>query len=260
VKFTTHANGTRVQRACPRPPARQQVGKALIFALLTFATLIGALLKCSEVNDALAPEDIPALRQILGASVTWPVSPDLNDSWEAQRASIQRTVKLVSVAAPNRRHIPEGQTREPADVIRNGGGVCYDRSRLLEKALQAQGLKIRHVALYRHVQGMNGLQLLFTKRTISHAVSEVLTLRGWIVIDPIDGWIALDAHLNPLSIVQLAERAANHEKSDWSGHSSHFFDEPFMWIYGLYSRHGMFYPPFNAIPDVNYRQLMDNLR
>jgi len=227
---------------------------------MLIVAMIAAVLKYSEVDDVLQPEDIPPLTQILGASSSWPVSAAPPESWDAQRARIQRTVQLVLAAAPQRQHIPEGRTREPADVIRNGGGVCYDRSRLLEKALQFQGFRIRHVALYRQVPGMNRLQAVFTTRTMSHAVSEVLTQRGWMVIDPIDAWLALDAKQDPLSIAQLAARATGPDRLAWSGQASSFFDKPFLRVYGLYSRHGMFYPPFNRIPDVNYGQLLDNLR
>lgn len=240
---------------------RLQYTKVRIFTLpWLIVTLIAAVLKYSAVNDQLTPEDIPPLTKILGRELPWTQSPPENESWADQRLRIQRTVDHVFAATPLNKEIPEGRPREPADVVRNGGGVCYDRSRLLEKALQLQGFRTRHVALYQHERGKNRLQLLLTYRTKSHAISEVLTSRGWMAIDSLDAWIALDEDLNPLSIAQLAIKAERHTKLNWSGRSSPFYDEPFLRVYGLYSRHGMFYPPFNRIPDVNYGQLLDNLR
>jgi hypothetical protein len=33
----------------------------------------------------------------------------------------------------------------------------------------------------------------------------------------------------------------------------------FVFTYGLYARHGRFYPPYNFIPDVNYGELLQNV-
>jgi len=37
------------------------------------------------------------------------------------------------------------------------------------------------------------------------------------------------------------------------------YAKPFTFVYGLYSRHGYFYPPYNVIPDVNYGELLQNV-
>jgi hypothetical protein len=36
------------------------------------------------------------------------------------------------------------------------------------------------------------------------------------------------------------------------------YGAPFTYVYGL-SRHGRFYPPYNAVPDVNWGELAQNL-
>jgi hypothetical protein len=36
------------------------------------------------------------------------------------------------------------------------------------------------------------------------------------------------------------------------------YERPMVAVYGLYSRHGRFFPPYNALPDVNYRALTQN--
>ena len=35
--------------------------------------------------------------------------------------------------------------------------------------------------------------------------------------------------------------------------------KPFIYIYGLYSRHGKFYPPYNLVPDINYGEFIQNV-
>jgi hypothetical protein len=37
------------------------------------------------------------------------------------------------------------------------------------------------------------------------------------------------------------------------------YTEPFTFVYGLYSRHGKFYPPYNFIPDVHYGEFIQNI-
>jgi hypothetical protein len=236
-----------------------QKGKVTHWLLLAVA-LAGLALKYNEVDDRLTADDIPVLKRVLDDHALTPREAPPDESWPEQRARIARTVQQVMRAAPSRKGIPEGLTREPSDVFRNGGGVCYDLSRLIEKALQMHGFRIRHVALYQKPAGKNLMQTLLTRRVISHAVSEVLTSRGWMVVDSVDDWLALDGQQNPLSIEQLSINASLHRSLNWSGQASKFYEQPFFHVYGLYARHGMFYPPFNPVPDVNYGQLLDNLR
>ena len=37
------------------------------------------------------------------------------------------------------------------------------------------------------------------------------------------------------------------------------YAKPFTCAYGLYSRHGRFYPHYNVVPDVNWSEMLDNL-
>jgi hypothetical protein len=39
----------------------------------------------------------------------------------------------------------------------------------------------------------------------------------------------------------------------------YIYNERFFYIYGLYSRHGRFFPPYNVIPDINYSEFIQNL-
>ena len=93
----------------------------------------------------------------------------------------------------------------------------------------------------------------------SHAFTEVLTQKGWMVVDSNDRWISIDSKNNPVSIAQIklsAEGAADFAWSQIPPNKKYM--NPFIFVYGLYSRHGQFYPPYNFIPDVNYRELAQN--
>ena len=37
------------------------------------------------------------------------------------------------------------------------------------------------------------------------------------------------------------------------------YEQPFTFVYGLYSRHGQFYPPYNFVPDINYDEFVNNV-
>lgn len=37
------------------------------------------------------------------------------------------------------------------------------------------------------------------------------------------------------------------------------YAEGFTFMYGLYSRHGMFYPPYDKVPDINIPEFSQNI-
>ena len=97
------------------------------------------------------------------------------------------------------------------------------------------------------------------------------TKKGWLVIDSNFPWIALDVNNNPLSIKNIQQSLDNSVDIDWKkspldvvgGNTSKYvksiiYTKPFVAVYGLYSRHGRFYPPYNLIPDINYGEFIQN--
>ena len=44
----------------------------------------------------------------------------------------------------------------------------------------------------------------------------------------------------------------------WKQKPDDIYIEPFIYFIGLYSRHGYFYPPYNIIPDINYKEFVQN--
>jgi hypothetical protein len=81
-----------------------------------------------------------------------------------------------------------------------------------------------------------------------------------MVVDSNARWLSLDARGNPVSIEEM-RRDAGAGRIAWKApFPAPIYGKPFTFVYGLYSRHGMAYPPYDAVPDVNYPELLENLR
>ena len=183
-------------------------------------------------------------------------------------SSVQRsTIDIVSRAGS----IPINQQREPKELYLAKVGGCADRSRLIEKILIYNGFKTRHFSMYSTEKTNSSIKSLITPKIKSHAASEVLTKKGWLVIDSNFPWIALDVNNNPLSIKKIQQSVDNSVDIDWKkspldvvqqrfekGYELTIYTKPFVAVYGIYSRHGRFYPPYNLIPDINYGELIQN--
>ncbi len=157
--------------------------------------------------------------------------------------------------------ILKGQGREPATLWKIQEGLCYDRSRFIEKTLEHSGFKVRHVFL---IKNRNLGQLwpftLFRSQG-THAVTEVQTKAGWLVVGSNTPWLSLDANGKVWSGKEI-EGLESMDKVKWhpelSTHPDVFFQSRFKVIYGLYSRHGEFYPPYDRIPDVYWPDFIKN--
>jgi len=209
----------------------------------------------NAVPDEPTAADAAAVHALLGAVQPLPPSA----SFEDQVRLIKRVQDKVLDVAPRDEPIPFGQTRDLADVMNAGHGFCYDRSRAIEDALRVLGMQVRHVAVYSTHQ-KPAVEALFTPGVESHALSEVLTRRGWMLVGSNGPWISLRRDGKPLSIEQLRSVAPK-DRVDINGTppASIFQKREFTWVYGLYSRHGGFYPPYNRVPDVNWSEFAANL-
>jgi Transglutaminase-like superfamily len=207
--------------------------------------LIGALITSflwwQNVDTDPTPEDRAATRAILAPS------------YQKELDLIRYVQAQVLARSPENRSIPKGQTRELADVMREGRGLCFDRSRAIEKALESLGFETRHVAVY------GSLLAALLPGIASHALSEVRTTRGWMLVDSVSLWIGIDANQEPVSADRLS--AAGADGIDWPQDQppiNELFEQDFVHVYGLFSRHGQFYPPWTPFPDVNWRELAEN--
>jgi hypothetical protein len=171
---------------------------------------------------------------------------------------VQRTALDI---APGNTGIPFGQPREPRNLYEAGSGMCYDRSRTVEKVLRHHGFRTRHLAIYSTVQTGSAARSLLTPGTDSHAVTEVLTRRGWLVVDSNLPWVSVQEDGNPVSMARIhAAALPGGAPIAWQAAPPlAIYRDTFTFVYGLYSRHGQFYAPYNFVPDVNYGELVQNL-
>lgn len=183
-----------------------------------------------------------------------------------QPTSFQDELKLVRAvqdavlkATPLSAGIPLGSPREPKQLYYQRQGLCFDRSRTIEKTLSHLGFAVRHVFVY-YTGELSPLQALVTPGIPSHALTEVLTRHGWLLVDSNHRWIGIQPDGSPLSIAELQQIPVGQRRSlpDIMDSES-ILREPFIYMYGLYSRHGRFFEPMNPIPDLNFIQMIDNI-
>lgn len=199
----------------------------------------------SNVPTAVTAEDRSVLQPVIQGLPGHP--PDM----AAQIASILAVQKRILGQVSTEVAIPLGQPREPVDLIRARAGLCFDISRSIEKALALLNMRVRHVAIFDARSGP--MASLMSQGTPSHAMTEVLTPHGWMLVDSLTPWIGLTADGRPVSADDL-RAAPGLGAADWDSRVQSpppsLLNQPFLAVVGLYSRHGQFYAPYLPLPDV----------
>jgi hypothetical protein len=239
------------------------LGKVRTTAILGLTSLLVAGAAVHNVSTAVTEEDVYYGSQILERAGYNPdpgAFGDLN-RFENQIATILAVQDAVLKAAPIWSGLAHGRPREPKDVLTEGMGKCFNRSRAMEKILAVLGFETRHLAIYStRIHGR--LRTLMTPGGRSHAGTEVKTEKGWILIDSDARWIGLDSAANVYTAKDLQGRDVF--AMDWAAEvpepfSWLYMDRPFTYVVGLFSRHGGFFAPYTPVPDVNYGQLLQNI-
>ena len=138
------------------------------------------------------------------------------------------------------------------EVINKNTACCFDRARITEQALQIYKFKVRHVFLA-HTANRVYFDLLVPGSS-SHAVTEVLTSRGWLGVDSNEPFILLDQDNLP----NTYEQAIHNGVIDLLSENS-FYKKPLTYVIGLYSRNGTFFEPYLPyIPEINFNDFFGN--
>jgi hypothetical protein len=231
------------------------------------SALVLAVIAVHNVPDAVTEEDRDYGERILAAAGYTGAERDFGafhafdnlNAFDNQIRAIDAVQDAVISMAKLDEEITFDHAREPRDAFEQKKGLCYDRSRTIEKILGSLGFETRHVAVY-GTDKRNALLALLTPGNDSHALTEVKTNRGWMAVDPNVRWIGLTAEGQPLTVAAL--RSIDMATARWSGNGEAaphpIFRKRYTFVRGLYSRHGRFYPPYTPIPDVNWRQLVQN--
>lgn len=199
-----------------------------------------------RVTDDLTPDDRDAINTVF-AGATCESTVD----FASQYACIKSLQAELRRRLPNSKCAPEGENIEPKEFLSRGHGCCYDRARILEKALVMNGFKIRHAAMYQ--KDRYGRFAVVVPGVPSHAALEALTEKGWMGVDSIEGFVLLAEDGRPLTyrdffsgVHRLKEPVTPVE----------FYSKPLMVVYGLYSRHGQFHGVGVPVPEINYSQFL----
>lgn len=166
-------------------------------------------------------------------------------TFEQQISLIRRVQSEVFKRAPLGKGIPDYEAREPADLMRFGQGLCYDRSRTFDKALTYLGFESRHVFLL-FQEDKTFLRALFRNGQTSHAVTEVKTKNGWMLVDSNTEWIALTRHGEPVNADEVWRRFGEFENPP------EYLNQSSWAIRGMYSRKGQLFAPYIFFPDINW--------
>ena len=173
---------------------------------------------------------------------------------------------------------PNEKVGQVSFYFQNRAGVCYDKALLMEKIFLEYGFQIRHMYIYFREDNLAIERTDFFKKGLtSHAMLEVKTRKGWMVVATNGNWMGINNSGNPITIFEAREQIKNGslsiQKNNYYG--IYFFESfkspsNFRVIYGVYSRHGQFLRSnpieigLNAIgfkvklPDYNLRMLLYN--
>lgn len=231
--------------------------KQSVLIALTMLILSAALtLSYHDVDNSLTEEDRQYIPLYLRDVAPLPENPSYLDELNFI-ISVQRTVLKI---APRNEGLPFGQKREPKELYLAKSGWCYDRSRVIEKILRFSGFETRHISIYSTEKTGSTILSLMTPGVSSHAVTEVLARKGWLMVDSNVPWVSTDKNNQPLPIERIRRSIENAVPIDWNKEPpTDIYTRPFAYVFGLYSRHGHFYPPYNFIPDINYGELVQNV-
>lgn len=208
------------------------------------ATCLAGLLAAGAANHVdkdITPDDRAALARIGVTAGPAPSSyaEELRRIGDIQHRVLQ--VVRVSNATP-----PPGHAVEPDELLRRGHGACFEISRALEKGFALNGLQSRRVFhLYRQDRSL--LSALWTRGHPSHATVEVHTRKGWLLVDSIVPWMALDKQGDPVP----ASGVWNHLDRFDATPPEHLVLSSWA-LRGLYSRNGRLYGATFPAPEVNW--------
>ena len=230
---------------------------------VAFAGVLAALVLVHDVPTTVTANDRAYARRILEAAGHAGDAAAYGDlaNFENQIQAVLAVQDAVLKATPKSEGLPLGQPREPQDLFVAGKGLCFDRSRVIEKLLAHLGLEQRHLSVFSTKDGSSKLTALLGDTTKSHALTEVRTSKGWMLVDSNARWIGLDANRQPVAAGALhdASVAGGPWAADSTAPINRIFAGEFTYLIGLYSRHGGFYWPYTPVPDYNLWQLAQNV-
>lgn len=166
-------------------------------------------------SNKLTPEDISFISEYL--SPIKQVNPELESDYAASLTFKEQTILILQI----QHLILKNSSIRESNLIRpknySKGFLPNEISSthysfIFEKAFESVGFPTRHVTLYESMEGMAFLKKFFTNNIKSIEVSEVLTKKGWLIVDSKNNWIGLTKDYYPISMEHLKKENFN---IDW---------------------------------------------
>lgn len=223
--------------------------------------LVIAFLYLHDVPTQITKDDEKYITLILTEAGYSPenLSQQASGDFKNQISAIKNIQASVFSTAPLTKPLPLNTPKEPKNLYEAGFGNCNDRSRYLDKALRMAGFNTRYASIYETPDQTPAWRAVLSKSKTarSHALVEVQTKQGWVFVDSVTPWMAISAQGKPVSLEEWKEEKDNIEWSQQVEAEIYpVLEGDFVHIYGLYSRHGRFYPPYNFFPDIDWHSLL----
>ena len=91
-------------------------------------------------------------------------------------------------------------------------------------------------------------------KTNSHAVSAVLTSKGWLGVDSNEAFVLLDKNNYPNTYKKAISNGLINSHS-----KNNFYKKSMTYVIGLYSRNGTFFEPYLPyVPEINFYDFFGN--
>lgn len=214
-----------------------------------------ALLHCLQFSDPVTDEDIVYAKKILAENNV--KTTDIHESFSSELLFIQSVQLAVLNHTAELKPIAMYHTRNLKDVYEQKRGLCYDKSHAIEKILRVYGFEIRHISIYYITTRYEKYWIYFMPKSLSHAVTEVRTKKGWMLVDSVSSFLGLTLDSEPVCLSQVREKTWQTKTRNSLVLPRHY-RKNYVFVYGVYSRNGKLYPPYTLIPDYIMRELKYN--
>lgn len=233
--------------------------KRLLLIVFVVLSLFISIVYANRVEREVTSQDIVYIKKILHEADYKPQALKYSRDYQQQLHSIMAVQEAVFETTPETAPIPPNQTREPEDLYKFNSANCSDRSRFMDKALRYLGFRTR----YAFIAGTSHIHPFRSESgPASHALIEVKTAKGWLFVDSVSPWIALKANRKPVSLEEwrgVSDKTSYPWKQQQDAKLFPLLMQDFYPVYGLYSLHGRFYPPYWPFPDINWYEFMYNI-
>lgn len=228
--------------------------KLILFfvSLLGFAAWGGFKLTQIKRNDNIST--ILDVSAQLGATCT-----QTNQSFDKELECIKEVQSYYHKRSQNFDCSKSEERRTIDWAFNNKSGCCFDIARLIASTLEYFGFEIRHASLHQMKIPFPVNYLLPTK---SHAVVEVRTSQGWILVGSTSKFIGIDKSGKLYTAKSLRPEIMNNRMDQFNGfRPENYFNGNYSVAYGLYSRHGLLYEPYvKYFPDIDWKQFSYNFK